>query len=73
MYKRQGKYGDVPATLAAAKIEESYMDQVWLTEAKAKPKKAAKKAAPKKRARTKEGHFVADDPTTDANEAFVEE
>ena len=68
-----GKYGDVPTTLAAAKIEDSYMDQVWLTEVKSKPKKAAKKAASKKRARTKAGHFVADDPTTDANEAFVEE
>lgn len=68
-----GKYGDVPPSLAAAKIEDSYMDQVWLTQIKAKPKKAAKKAATKKRARTKEGHFIADDPTTDANEAFVEE
>jgi len=68
-----GKYGDVPASLAAAKIEDSYMDQVWLTQNKAKPKKAAKKAATKKRARTEAGHFVADDPTTDANEAFVEE
>ena len=69
-----GKYGDLPSTLAAAKIEDSYMDQVWLTQKpKAKPKKAAKKATSKKRARTEEGHFIADDPKTDANEAFVEE
>lgn len=68
-----GKYGDMPGSLAAAKIESSYMDQVWLTENKTQPKKAAKKAASKKRARTEAGHFVADDPTTDANEAYVEE
>lgn len=68
-----GKYGDMPTSLAAAKIEDSYMDQVWLTKNQTKPKKAAKRAAPKKRARTEKGHFVADDPTTDANEAFVEE
>lgn len=68
-----GKYGDMPTSLAAAKIEDSYMDQVWLTQNKAAPKRAAKKAASKKRARTKEGHFIADDPATDANEAYVEE
>jgi hypothetical protein len=39
------------------------------------PKKTTAKAAPKRtRARTAEGHFIADDPSTpDVNEAFVEE
>ena len=38
-------------------------------------KKAVKKAAPKgmKRARNAKGHYVADDPTTPENEAWVED
>jgi len=66
-----GKFGQLPATLSDAKIEESYMDKMWLRDSKAAPKKPAKKTA-KKRARTETGAFVADDPTTDANEAWVE-
>lgn len=65
------KYGELPTTLSSAKVEDSYMDQVWLEQNKSKPKKAAKKVT-KKRARTSEGHFVADDPDTPENEAFVE-
>lgn len=66
-----GKFGNVPETLADAKIEESYMDKIWLRDSKTAPKKPAKKAT-RKRARTPEGAFVADDPKTDANEAWVE-
>lgn len=68
-----GKYGEIPNSLSAAKIEDSYMDQVWLTENKGKAKKVAKKPAAKKRARTDSGHFVADDPATPENEAYVED
>mgnify|MGYP005658162365 FL=1 len=63
----------MPDSLSAAKIEDSYMDQVWLTENKGKAKKVAKKPAAKKRARTASGHFVADDPATPENEAYVED
>lgn len=66
-----GKFGEVPISLEDAKIEESYMDKMWLRDSKETPKKAAKKAT-KKRARTAQGAFVADDPTTDENEAWVE-
>ncbi len=40
------------------------------------PKKKAKKATPpagKKRARTAKGHYIADDPSTPENEAWVDE
>jgi len=40
------------------------------------PKKKAKKATPpvgKKRARTSKGHYIADDPSTPENEAWVDE
>jgi len=66
-----GKFGEVPISLDDAKIEESYMDKMWLRDSKEAPKKAAKKST-KKRARTTKGAFVADDPTTDQNEAWVE-
>jgi len=41
--------------------------------AKAKTKKTTKKAPAKKRARTSKGRFVADDPSTPENEAYVVE
>ena len=41
--------------------------------AKAKTKKTTKKAPAKKRARTSKGKFVADDPSTPGNEAYVTE
>jgi len=41
--------------------------------AKAKTKKTTKKAPAKKRARTSKGRFVADDPSTPSNEAYVTE
>lgn len=41
--------------------------------AKAKTKKTTKKAPARKRARTSKGRFVADDPSTPGNEAYVTE
>ena len=41
--------------------------------AKAKTKKTTKKAPAKKRARNKLGHYIADDPGTPGNEAYVTE
>ena len=41
--------------------------------AKAKTKKTTKKAPARKRARTSKGRFVADDPSTPGNEAYVSE
>jgi len=44
--------------------------------ASTQPKKKAKKATPpegKKRARTSKGHYIADDPSTPENEAWVDE
>ena len=38
--------------------------------AKTKTKKTTKKTPAKKRARTKKGRFVGDDPTTPGNEAY---
>ena len=38
-----GKFGEVPATLADAKVEESYMDKMWLRDSKEAPKKQPKK------------------------------
>ena len=36
-----------------------------------KPKPPVKKETTAKRARNKKGHYIADDPTTDKNEAWV--
>lgn len=66
-----GQYGDLPQTLAESRIEDTLLDPVWLSERKKKP--APKKKATKKRARNKSGHYIADDPNTPENEAFVEE
>ena len=66
-----GQYGDLPKTLAESRIEDTLLDPVWLSEKKKKP--APKKKATKKRARNKSGHYIADDPNTPENEAFVEE
>lgn len=63
------QFGDLPTTLAAARIGEELMDPAW----KPEPKKPAKKKTTRKRARTASGQFVKDDPTTPENEAFVEE
>ena len=69
-----GQYGELPTTLAESRIEDTLLDPVWLSEKKKKPapkKKAAKTT--KKRARDAKGHYIADDPATEVNEAFVEE
>lgn len=66
-----GQYGDLPETLAQSRIEETLLDPVWLSEKKKKP--APKKKATRKRARDSKGHYIADDPNTPENEAFVEE
>lgn len=63
------QYGDLPTTLDAARIGEELLDPTW----KQEPKKPVKKKTTRKRARSAKGHFVADDPTTPENEAFVEE
>jgi len=63
------QFGDLPETLAAARIADEMLEPVWRSQ---RTKKAAKKPAPRKRARNANGHFVADDPSTPENEAFVE-
>jgi|TARA_R110000803_G_scaffold87023_1_gene153605 hypothetical protein len=63
------QFGDLPATLDAARIPVELLDPSWKPEA-AKP---VKKKATKKRARTEKGHFIKDDLATPDNEAYVEE
>ena len=63
------QFGDLPATLEAARIPDELLDPSW----KPEPLKPVKRRATKKRARTEKGHFVKDDPATPANEAYVEE
>ncbi len=63
----------MPVSFSAAKSEDSYRDTVWLKGTKGKAKKVAKKPAAKNRVRTGSGHFVADDPATPENEAYVED
>jgi hypothetical protein len=63
------QFGDLPATLEAARIPNELLDPSW----KPEPVKPVKKKATKKRARTEKGHFVKDDPATPENEAYVEE
>jgi len=64
------QFGDIPQTLEAARIPAELLDPAWKVETK---KAAPKKKAVKKRARNKSGHFVADDPTTEVNEAYEQE
>lgn len=61
-----GAYGQLPKTLEEARIEESFLDPLFAQE---KPKKQKKV----KRARNAKGHYIADDPTTEENEAYVTE
>ena len=63
------QFGDLPQTLSDARISDDLLDPVWRSQ---KEKQPAKKAAPRKRARTAGGKFVADNPDTPENEAFVE-
>jgi len=64
------QFGELPKTIEEARIQPEFFDAVW--KAGLEKPKAAKKAAPRKRARTKAGHFVADNPETPENEAYVE-
>ena len=63
-----GAYGALPQTFEDARIDDGYFDKMYLQEkmTKAKPKS---KAIPK-RARDNKGHFIADDPSTEVNEAY---
>ena len=66
-----GGHGALPQTLVDARIVDELMAHGETV--KAPVKKAVKKSTPK-RARTKSGHFKADDPSTpDVNEAYVQE
>ena len=68
-----GQYGELPQSLQDARIGDALLEPVWLNELQKEPKKAAnKKKAPTKRARNTKGHYIADDPSTPENEAFVE-
>lgn len=68
-----GQYGDLPKTLSESRIDDTLLDPVWLSEKNKKPAPKKKAKTTKKRARNKSGHYIADDPTTEKNEAFVEE
>tara|TARA_B100001287_G_scaffold107686_1_gene90695 strand:- start:9289 stop:9705 length:417 start_codon:yes stop_codon:yes gene_type:complete len=63
------QYGDLPDTLEAARIPSELLDPTFTPE----PKKPVKKKTTRKRARDAKGHYIADDPTTEINEAYVEE
>lgn len=66
-----GGHGALPQTLVEARIVDELMAHGETV--KAPVKKVAKKSAPK-RARTKSGHFKADNPSTpDVNEAYEED
>jgi|TARA_R100000084_G_scaffold15822_1_gene5194 hypothetical protein len=68
-----GNFNDLPKTLVEAKIGDELLDPVWKTNRKHEAKKAAPKKKTKTRARDSSGHFIADDPSTpDVNEAYVE-
>ena len=61
------QFGDLPTTIEAARIPAELLDPSW------KPEPAKAKKPARKRARTAKGHFVADNPDTPENEAYVEE
>ena len=70
-----GGHGSLPRTLMDARIVDELMAHGETVKAPVKKavKKAVKKSTPK-RARTKSGHFKADDPSTPTiNEAYVQE
>lgn len=64
-----GAYGTLPRTFEEARIDDGYLDKIYLQERSKKPAKAKSKAKPK-RARDSKGHFIADDPDTEINEAY---
>jgi len=63
------QYGDLPDTLEAARIPSELLDPTFTPE----PKKPVKKKTTRKRARDAKGHYIADDPDTPENEAYVKE
>lgn len=65
-----GQYGNLPKSFEEARIDDGYLDALYKKEKQDTPKKKTKTS--KKRARDDKGHFIADDPTTEKNEAFVE-
>jgi hypothetical protein len=65
-----GAYGALPQSFEDARIDDGYFDKIYLQEKLAKPK--AKSKANPKRARDNKGHFIADDPETETNEAYEE-
>ena len=67
-----GAYGALPKTFEDARIDDGYFDQIYLQERSKKPAKSKSKAKPK-RARDSKGHFIADDPDTEINEAYEEQ
>lgn len=67
-----GAYGALPKTFEDARIDDGYFDQIYLQERLKKPAKSKSKAKPK-RARDSKGHFIADDPDTEINEAYEEQ
>jgi len=62
------QFGDLPNTLEAARVPAELLDPTF----KPEKKKPAKKTT-RKRARDENGHFIADNPETEINEAYVEE
>ena len=63
-----GAYGALPQTFEDARIEDGYFETMYLQERLAKPKPKSKSTP--KRARDSKGHFIADDPETETNEAY---
>ena len=62
-----GTYGALPQTFEEARIDNGLLDPIFAQDAK-KPKKTKKVT---KRARNSKGHYIADDPNTEENEAFI--
>ncbi len=63
------QFGDLPNTLEAARVPAELLDPTF----KPEKKKPVKKKTTRKRARDENGHFIADNPETEINEAYVEE
>lgn len=62
-----GAYGALPQSFEDARIDDGYFDKMYLQE---RDKKPARSKAKPKRARDNKGHFIADDPETEINEAY---
>ena len=63
------QYGDLPNTLEAARVPAELLDPTYTPEKKT----PAKKKTTRKRASDAKGHYIADNPDTPENEAYVEE